>query len=208
MSTTDGPAGKAGDRPTGKAGDPAVVLAGYRPPIASTPASTPVGARDGEGHLLPLPPRGATSSISGHLAAGFAYRRLGWPVTLHAGQLSLDLDLDVDAVALLLPTPLSTTVTDTLLRRRCPPPVLAHPALPTHRVIVAGERYGVPLAWPTEVHRVTTTLLLPPTVTTDGPLFWVRPPVLHALRLCREIDVFTALRAVLTTPPPEADPDA
>lgn len=144
----------------------------------------------------------ATRTTNKHLAAGLAYRYLGWPVALHAGEISLDLELDVDAVALLIPTPLITTVTDTLIRRRCPPPVLAHPALPTHRAIVAGERYGVPLAWPPDVHRITTSLLLPPTITAHGPLFWIRPPAPHALQLCREIDVFIALRTALTTPPP------
>lgn len=140
--------------------------------------------------------------VAGRSAAEVAYQRLGWPVTRRRGQVTLDLELDVDAVALLLPVALVGEVADVLTRRRCPPPVLAHPATPTHRVIVAGEPCPVPLDWPVGVHRITRTLLLPPSVTTWGPLCWVRPPQPDALRLCKEINVISALRAVLRTPPP------
>lgn len=61
----------------------------------------------------------------------------------------------------------------------------------------------MPLAWPVGVHRVTGTLLLPPTVTAYGPVRWVRPPQPHALKLCREIDVLAALSTAL---PPTSTP--
>lgn len=49
------------------------------------------------------------------------------------------------------------------------------------------------------MYRVTGTLL-PPTVTTRGPVRWVRPPQPDALRLCREADVLAALRAAPPAP--------
>lgn len=130
------------------------------------------------------------------LAAGVAYRRLGWPIGLRGTEVSLNLEVDADAVALLIPTGLATEVAEILIRRRCPPPVLAHPALPDYQVILAGEPFPVPLNWPVGVHRVTTTVLLPPSATVYGPVCWVRPPVPDALRSCREVDVLAALRAV------------
>jgi hypothetical protein len=154
----------------------------------------------------PAPIPDTTGTVAGRLAVGVAYQRLGWPVTVQHHEVLLDLDVDVDAVALAIPAALATDVADILIRRRCPPPVLAHPAMPTHRVFLAGERYPVPLSWPTGVHRVTGTLLLPPTVTAWGPVCWVRPPVPDALRLCREIDVAAALRTALGTPPPPITP--
>jgi hypothetical protein len=42
-----------------------------------------------------------------------------------------------------------------------------------------------------DVHRVSGTLLLPPTETPRGPLGWVHPPEPESLPLCREIDVGT-----------------
>jgi hypothetical protein len=52
-----------------------------------------------------------------------------------------------------------------------PPPVLGHPAMPTHQVIIAGDRFPVPLYWPDGVHRRTGTVLLrPPSPTTAGVL--------------------------------------
>lgn len=166
-------------------GSPAVARA-----AASPPDATLVGVTGTE-----------VDSYAGRLAAGVAYQRLGWPVDLRRHEVSLDLELAVDAVALIIPTVLATAVADLLVRRRCPPPVLAHPAMPAHRVIVAGERFPVPLDWPAGVYRTTGTLLLPPTVTDRGPICWVRPPQPHALRLCREVDVVAALRAALSTPP-------
>lgn len=136
-----------------------------------------------------------TDTYAGRLAAVVAYQRLDWPVTLGRHTLTLDLELDVDAVALAIPTALATETAQILTRRRCPPPVLAHPALPDHQVIIAGQRYPVPLGWPDGVYRATRTVLLPPSVTACGPVCWVRPPEVNALRLCREIDVITALRA-------------
>lgn len=81
------------------------------------------------------------------------------------------------------------------------PVVLTHPYAPEHRVMLAGEPYGVMLPWPPGVHRITGTLLLPPTVTPRGPLTWVCPPQPDALRLCREIDILAALRTALIDPP-------
>ncbi|MGH3905471.1 MAG: hypothetical protein ACRDTE_14975 [Pseudonocardiaceae bacterium] len=144
------------------------------------------------------------ASTSARVAAALAYRELGWPVTLRGEQVSLNLDLDLDAVALVIPVVLAAQVAEILTRRHCPPPVLAHPALPTHRVILAGERYPVALAWPAGVHRVTGTVVLPPTVTAHGPVRWVRPPQPHALKLCREFDVCAALCAASPEPPPSS----
>lgn len=53
------------------------------------------------------------------------------------------------------------------------------------------------LPWPSQVHRVTGVLLLPPTVTPRGPITWTRPPREDSLQLCREIDLFLAMRAAL-----------
>ena len=150
------------------------------------------------------PDAAGESETSGRVAAVVAYRELGWPVTVRGEQVSLNLDLDLDAVTLVIPTVLAARVAEILVGRRSPPAVLAHPALPGHRVIVAGERYGVALGWPVGVHRVTGTLLLPPTVTAHGPLRWVRPPQPYTLRLCREIDVCAALNTALREPPPSS----
>lgn len=154
----------------------------------------------------PAPDTAKTVIAAEQERAAVAYREVGWPVTLRGDQVSLDLDRDVDAVALVIPAILASEVTGVLVRRRCPPAVLAHPALPAHRIILAGERYGVRLTWPTGVHRVTGTLLLPPTMTAHGPVQWVRPPQPHALKLCREIDVVAALRTALSDQPPSSPP--
>ncbi|MGH8881094.1 MAG: hypothetical protein ACRD0P_27690, partial [Stackebrandtia sp.] len=68
---------------------------------------------------------GTANTKTGPLSAGLAYRQLGWPVVLRGDNVSLNLDLDVDAVALVLPATLGMEVTDVLVRRRCPPAVLA-----------------------------------------------------------------------------------
>ncbi|HEX2299274.1 MAG TPA: hypothetical protein VHH34_12290 [Pseudonocardiaceae bacterium] len=141
-------------------------------------------------------------SASARVGAVLAYQELGWPVTVRAGQVSLNLDLDLDAVAVVIPAGLATHVAEILDQRRCPPAMLTHPALATHRVLVAGERYGVVLGRPAGVHRVTGTLLLPPSVTEHGPVRWVRPPRQHTLKLCREIDVCAALATAFREPPP------
>lgn len=133
-------------------------------------------------------------------SAAAAYRKLGWPVTVRGTFLSLNLDLDVDAVALVIPVLLATDVVEILVRRRCSPAVLVHPAVPTHRIVLAGERFGVPLGWTTGVHRVTGTLVLPPSVTVHGPVQWIRPPGADSLRRCREFDVAAALHTALSDP--------
>lgn len=149
-------------------------------------------------HLSGPPPPEPVESVMNPRTAALGYRTWGWPVILRGDQLWLALDRD--AVALLIPTPLATGVTELLTRRRCPAPVLAHPYTPDHQVLLAGERYGVALPWPPGVHRITGTVLLPPSVTSRGPLTWINPPGPDTLRLCREIDIATALRALREPP--------
>jgi hypothetical protein len=144
----------------------------------------------------PAPDTTTTSSVTGRASAVATYRELGWPLLLHGDDVSLALQ-PLGVVALVLPVLLGTEVTEILIRRHCSPAVLAHPQLPAHRVILAGDPDAVPLGWPTGVHRVSDTLLLPPSVTARGPVFWVRPPEPNALRLCREFDVFAALHTAL-----------
>ncbi len=134
-------------------------------------------------------------AAAGLAAGGIAYPGRGWPVTRHRDQVWLSLRRDV--LALAIPILLSTEVTQILIARRCIPPVLAHPYTPEHHIMLTGERYGVPLPWPDQVHQVTGGLLLPPTVTPRGPITWIQPPREDSLRLCREIDLFGALRTVL-----------
>jgi hypothetical protein len=74
---------------------------------------------------------------------------------------------------------------------------LAHPYTPEHHILLTGERYGVTLPWPPQVHQVTGVLLLPPTVTSRGPITWTNPPREDSLRLCREIELFGAVRTAL-----------
>jgi len=138
-------------------------------------------------------------SDAGPLAAADGYRAWGWPVTLRGEQVWLN--LEPDTVALIMPVPLAAQVTVILNQRRCPPLALVYPETPEHRVLLAGERYGVALPWPPSVHRASGTLPLPPTKTAGGPVTWVHPPEADALRLCREVDVFGALRTALRDPP-------
>ncbi|HEX2299037.1 MAG TPA: hypothetical protein VHH34_11060 [Pseudonocardiaceae bacterium] len=152
--------------------------------------------------IAPASDAAGEPDASARVGAVLAYRELGWPVTVRAGQVSLNLDLDLDAVAVVIPAALAAQVAQILDERRCPPAMLTHPALATHRVMVAGERYGVALGWPAGVYRVTGTLLLPPSVTAHGPVRWVRPPQQHSLRLCREIDMCAAVHTALREPPP------
>ncbi|MGH3481251.1 MAG: hypothetical protein ACRDQD_31085 [Nocardioidaceae bacterium] len=154
--------------------------------------------------VVPAPDTVREVDTPERVSAASAYRQLGWPVRVREDQLWLNLDLDLDAVAVVIPSRLAGRVTKILVGRRCPPAVLAHPALGTHRVFVAGERYGVALSWPTGVHRVTGTLLLPPTRTAHGPVRWVRPPQQHTLQWCREIDVCAAVTTALREPPPSS----
>lgn len=125
--------------------------------------------------------------------AGLTYQYWGWPVTLHHGQARLSLDGTVSA--LMIPTPLCTGVIPILTQRRCAPPVLAHPYAPGHHIVLTGEKYGIPLPWPEQVHQVTGVLLLPPTPTPRGPVTWITTPQPESLHLCREIDLFAALRS-------------
>ncbi len=149
----------------------------------------------------PAPDTTRTSSEAERASAVATYRELGWPLLLRGQDVSLALE-PLGVVALVLPVLLGAEVTEILIRRRCSPAVLANPQLPAHRVILAGDPDTVPLGWPTGVHRVSDTLLLPPTVTARGPVFWVRPPEPNALRLCREFDVFAAVQAALRHQPP------
>ncbi len=151
-------------------------------------------------HVTSTIPPGKQPADDSENAGGVAYQEWGWPVTLHRDQARLSLHHEVSALA--IPVPLDTEVTDILTRRRCAPPVLAHPYAPEHHIMLFGERYGVTLPWPHQVHLVTGVLLLPPTVTPRGPITWVRRPREDSLRLCREIDLFGALRTALNDSPP------
>jgi hypothetical protein len=135
------------------------------------------------------PPASSSDSAGAGLAAGGAcYQDWGWPVACHRDQVRLSLHHEVSALA--IPVPLAAEVTKILTQRRCTPAVLVHPYAPEHRIVLTGERYGVTLPWPHQVHRVTGVLLLPPTVTPRGPVTWARPPREDSRRLCREIDLF------------------
>jgi hypothetical protein len=144
------------------------------------------------------------AGAAGLAAGGVRYPAWGWPVTLHRDQVRLSLHRDVSALA--VPIPLCTEVTQVLTQRRCAPAVLAHPYTPDHHILLTGGRYGVTLPWPGEVHRVTGVLLLPPAVTPRGLITWIHPPQADSLRLCREIDVFGALRTALSGPSPGGSP--
>jgi hypothetical protein len=143
---------------------------------------------------------GPDSASPGLAAGAVAYHDWDWPVTHHRDQVWLSLHRDISALA--IPIPLCTEVTQILTARRCAPPVLAHPSTPEHHLVLAGERYGVTLPWPPQVHQVTGVLLLPPTVTPRGPITWTQHPQHNSLQLCREIDIFGALRTALSDFPP------
>lgn len=137
----------------------------------------------------------ASADAPALVASGLAYHEWGWPVTRHHNQVRLSLHSTVSALA--IPIPLSTEVTQILTQRQCAPAVLVHPDTPEHHIVATGENHEVPLPWPSPVRRVTGALLLPPAVIPRGPITWYQPPREHSLRLCREIDVFIALRTVL-----------
>lgn len=138
-------------------------------------------------------PHGDNAAAPGPLAAAIGYRAWGWPVSPRRDQVMLDLDREV--VALLIPTGLATDVAPILVAWRCPAPILAHPDAPDHRVVLTGEPFDAVLPWPPGVQHATGTLPLPPTVTPRGTVTWVHLPAEpDALRLCREIDVFAAVR--------------
>jgi hypothetical protein len=142
------------------------------------------------------PPTGNPGSAgAGLVAVGSTYQDWGWPVIVHRDQVRLSLHRDVSALA--IPIPLGTKVTQILTQRRCASPILAHPYTPDHHILLTSERYGVPLPWPPQVHRITGVLALPPTVTPRGPITWTRPLGEDSLRLCREIDLFGAVRTAL-----------
>lgn len=149
------------------------------------------------GKLPTANPEGADTAMLA--VGGIAFQEWGWPVTCHRDQIQLSLHHEVSALT--IPIPLCTKVTEILIRRRCAPPVLAHPYTPDHRIVLAGERYDVTLPWPHQVHRVTGVLLLPPTVTPRGPITWIESPQKDSLRLCRDIDLFGALRTALNDSP-------
>jgi hypothetical protein len=134
-------------------------------------------------------------------AAGFpsgaTYQAWAWPVTQHRDLVQLRLDGDASAIA--IPVPLSAAVTQVLTDRHCAPAVLAHPYAPEHHMVLAGERFGAALPWPSGVYQVTGAVMLPPTMTICGPITWIQSPNKDSLRLSREIDVFGALRTVLST---------
>ncbi|MGH4021486.1 MAG: hypothetical protein ACRDT0_20095 [Pseudonocardiaceae bacterium] len=124
-----------------------------------------------------------------------AYEKWGWPVTACGDQVLLT--LDAEATALALPTGLVEAVTPILAALDRSAPVLVHPGAPQHRVLLAGEPFGVPLPWPAGVHTVTGALPLPPSTTPLGPITWHQPPSTPDLRTCREIDIFGAVRTTL-----------
>ncbi|MGH4019919.1 MAG: hypothetical protein ACRDT0_11905 [Pseudonocardiaceae bacterium] len=107
------------------------------------------------------------------------------------------LTLGSEATALVMPVGLADRVEAVLSERQRPGAVLIHPYVPEHRVFVAGEPFGVPLPWPPTVQVATGTLPLPPSTTPRGPVAWHCLPDDHALRMCREIDISAAVRAVL-----------
>ena len=125
-----------------------------------------------------------------------AYSAWGWPVTQEPGLIQLNLDCDVSAIA--IPTPLSAEVARVLTARHCAPAVLAHPYAPEHHMVLTSEKFGAALPWPSGVYQVSGSVMLPPTMTFCGPITWVQPPSKDSLRLSREIDVFGALRAVVS----------
>jgi hypothetical protein len=133
-----------------------------------------------------------------------AYCEWDWPVTHQRDQIWLNMHGDLSAIA--IPIPLSTHVTRILTARHCAPAVLAHPYVPGHHIVLAGERYGINLPWPPEVQQFVGALMLPPTVTPRGVITWVQPPCENSLRLSREIDVFGALRTVLREFQPGSQP--
>lgn len=127
---------------------------------------------------------------------GASYESWGWPVTQHRDQLRLNLNRDASAIA--IPIPLSAAVIQILTERHCAPAVLANPSAADHHVVLVGEGFGAALPWPAGVHQVAGAVSLPPSTTARGPITWVQRPAKDSLRLSREIDVFGALRTVLS----------
>jgi hypothetical protein len=145
------------------------------------------------------------SCIAAHTErSGVIYQEWGWPVTLHRGRVRLSLEGTVSV--LMIPARWCTGVIPLLIQRRCTPAVLAHPYAPEQRIVLTGEKYEPRLPWPREVRQVTGGLLLPPTHTPRGPITWITSPQPNSLRLCREIDLFAALRTAGGQAPPVVNP--
>ena len=142
------------------------------------------------------PPAGSPDSQGTGLMHGVDYQAWDWPVTQNRDQIRLSLDGDVSAIK--IPILFSAELRQILTNRHCAPAVLAHPYAPEHHLILTGERFGAPLPWPPSVQQVTGALMLPPTMTPRGPITWIQPPRQDSLHLSREIDVFGALRTVLS----------
>jgi hypothetical protein len=123
------------------------------------------------------------------------YAALGWPVTVRGDQVLLTLNGDV--TALILPVSLAEQVVHVLIAQARPAPVLTHPDAPEHRILIAGEPYGIPLPWPDGVRAATGHLPLPPTVTPRGAVTWAHLPDGHPLSFCREIDLLGAIHTAL-----------
>lgn len=195
MSTVNGHSGDAlamvsGARP--------VVLLRYRPGTTRQTARTV--------HLVPLPLKNEADTAGVALCG--ALLRLDQVETVTPGEgVPCSLCLISQARAEPLPTPTATTLVDASIDE-CGPQAAAVTyrtwgwPVTQHRnwIVLAGEPYGVVLAWPSEVHRASGSLPLPPTTTPHGPITWVHPPPSNALQLCREIDVFGAVRTALRDP--------
>ncbi|MGH3720217.1 MAG: hypothetical protein ACRDRI_15505 [Pseudonocardiaceae bacterium] len=139
-----------------------------------------------------VPPAERISRTTDPLTAAACYRTWGWPVAPRGTQVWLD--LEPDTVALTIPAPLATQAAKILAQWHRRPLILIHPDAPEHRVMLAGERHRTAPPYPRSVHRTTGALPLPPTTTPGGQLTWVCPPQAGPLRLCREFEVFAALR--------------
>lgn len=128
-----------------------------------------------------------------HCLEGVAeFRRLGWPVSTLDDRVLLT--LGSAASALELPVDLAEQTQAILAARHCPAAVLMHADTPEQRIFIAGEPYGTPLPWPATVQVVSGTLPLPPCMTPQGEVTWHYLPNNHILRMCREIDIFAAVR--------------
>lgn len=127
-----------------------------------------------------------------------SYLDWGWPVTVRGNQVVLALGAEVAAIV--LPAGLADAVLAVLDDQHCSVIVLADPGAPEHRVLLAGEPFGMLLPWPAGAHSASGSVALPPSRTPRGPVIWQRPPAGSGLRTCREIDIFAAVRATLRTP--------
>jgi hypothetical protein len=128
-------------------------------------------------------------------ATSTRYLEWGWPVVVSGDRVLLILGDSVTALA--LPSQLVDAVTPILTGRDRRPAVLHHPGAPDHRVLLVGEPFGAPLPWPAEVHHISWAVPLPPTVAVLGRVRWLQPPSEPDLAVCREIDVFAAVRTTL-----------